>query len=95
MITRRQVGKVPQKKWHQVAASSFMVPLDKMVAVDPEEAAYNVVELMESKCVKEVLVNQNSLPLGFIARDGVRRFIRIHARSRTKQSFTSRLPVLK
>ena len=49
VISRRLIKRVPQNRWHQVWASSIMVPLEKTVTVGPEEAAYDVMEIMEGK----------------------------------------------
>ena len=81
VITRELIGRVPQNKWPETWATSVMVPLDRAVSVGPEEDAYSVMELMEQKAVKHVLVIKEGVPFGFIARDSLRHFPRVHAQS--------------
>ena len=89
VITRRLIEQVPRDQWQHCLASSVMVPLDRfrpdvleaegVVAVGPQEAAYNVIELMEGRRVKRVLVIEDGALLGTIDRDSMRRFARRRA----------------
>ena len=82
VITRRLVEHVPQHKWAETWAGSVMVALRGAVAVGPEERAYDLIELMDRKDVKEVLVIERGVLLGFISRDAIQRRAGMRAHSR-------------
>ena len=96
VIIQQSIEKIPRSQWDQIGPSSVMSPLDtlvadssneetplgRVVAVGPEEAAYHVMELMESKGLKRVLVIDQGVLLGFIGRDRLRSFTRLCSQSR-------------
>ena len=95
IVMLQLMDRVREQHWRQQRAMSVMLPLEMMaldwgsmdapqrrsVAIGPEEAAYNVMELMEGKNINRVLVLDRGVVLGFISRDTMKWYARAHARS--------------
>ena len=74
LVTRQMIKKVPRSRWHLQTAGSIVIPLERVPAVDPEEIAYRVVELMEERNVSYALVMDKDRALGSITSVSLRNY---------------------
>ena len=77
MVSRRALRKVLEHRRHETVMSDLMLPLATLVRVGPEDAAWDVLELMDSKGLQQVVVQDGSFQ-GLIERKNMERFLRPH-----------------
>ena len=87
LINRRLIQQVPQARWFETSAASIMAHLNgessEAVPVQPEDSAYDVMEMLDETDAKLALVIEDGVPLGFIRPESMRRFVRASDRVRT------------
>lgn len=76
LITLKVLSRIDSKQWPFTSVEAAMVPLTQIVMVQPEEDAFNVLELMQEKGVSLALVAQNGQLLGHISRESASRSMR-------------------
>ena len=81
IITPHIVKKVPGDKRHRTRAGSAMVPLEKLAAVGPQEGAYEVLELMDTRGADHVVVFDGGVLIGFIGRQSLLSAMKLHVAS--------------
>lgn len=79
VVTRGAIDRVPKARWAETTMGSLMEPLSKLVSVGPEEAANDVMDLLDGDGVEAVAVSEGTSLLGLIVRDNMRRFAKAHA----------------
>jgi CBS domain-containing protein len=76
LVTLHEIKRVPRDKWPATRVEDAMTKVDALLAVPPEEDAYNVVEKMAAEDVNQIPVVKAGQLVGIIARDSVLQFIR-------------------
>ncbi len=79
VVTRQAIDRIPKARWAETTTGSVMEPLTKLASVGPEEAANNVMDLLDGDGVEAVAVSDGAFLQGFIVRDNMRRFAKAHS----------------
>jgi Zn-dependent protease len=79
IVTLKAVKEVPRERWPVTTVDTVMVPLERAIAVSPEEDAHRVLEIMDESDVNQLLVIEGNRLIGLIGRDSIIRFIRTRA----------------
>ncbi|MFN3974577.1 MAG: site-2 protease family protein [Dehalococcoidia bacterium] len=77
LVTVHQVRQVPKERWAFTAIREAMAPMERLVAVHPQEDAYRVLEVLDEAGVNQVPVVQDGRVVGLITREHILHFLRV------------------
>ena len=76
IITLTDVRAVPRDQWQSTSVQAAMRPIGELCAVPPETNLREVVRMLDSKRISQVLVIKDGMVLGMIGHDQLLRLIR-------------------
>jgi Zn-dependent protease/CBS domain-containing protein len=79
LVTLKDVTTVPKERWPRQPLADVMVPLSKLVVVQPEAPLLAALQAMDDADVAQVPVARNGAVVGILTRDQVLRYIRTRA----------------
>lgn len=79
LVTVHNVKQAPREAWPQIRVRQVMVPLDRVIAVRPDQDLWSAFEQMSESGVNQLAVMEDGRLAGMLGRDAVIGFIRLHA----------------
>lgn len=79
MVSPDGIRSVPQSLWDATPVSAVMVPASKLLVVDPEDGALDILERMEESGVGEMPVVMGGVMLGIVVRQRLLHLIRLRS----------------
>lgn len=77
LVTVHQVRQVPKERWAFTPIRDALTPLERLVAVSPQEDAYRVLEVLDEAGVNQVPVVEDGRAVGLITREHILHFLRV------------------
>ncbi|GBD10785.1 Putative zinc metalloprotease Rip3 [bacterium HR23] len=77
LVTVHQVRQVPRERWAFTPIRDAMTPLERLVAVAPQDDAYRVLEVLDEAGVNQVPVVQDGQVVGLVTREHILHFLRV------------------
>ncbi len=79
LLTLGDISAIPARQRRHLTTQQAMVPLERLVKVEPETEVLTALQLMEEAKVKQVPVVKDNRVLGLLSRDGVFNHLRLRS----------------
>ncbi len=79
LITLHDVRAIPRELWGTKKVGESMTPLDKVVAVSPQEDLTTVLQILTEKDINQVPVVEDGRVVGMVGRDNLLAFVKVRA----------------
>jgi Zn-dependent protease/predicted transcriptional regulator len=79
LVTLQDVRAVPREAWETTSIEDIMSPIDRLVAVTPEENAADALDKLARRDVRQLPVLQDGGLVGLLRRQDIVRWLQIHS----------------
>jgi len=79
MLTLRDISQIPRPKWGFTTARQAMIPLDRLIHVDPKSELLGALQIMDNANVNQVPVVVSGELVGVLSREQIVHYLRARA----------------
>ena len=79
MITLRDISQIPQPKWRFTTIRAAMVPVNRMISIDPDTDLLAALQMMDSANISQIPVLADGELVGVLTREQIVHYLRTRA----------------
>ena len=79
MLTLRDITQIPRPKWGFTTARQAMIPMDRLIHVDPKSELLSALQIMDNANVNQVPVVKRDELVGVVSREQIVHYLRTRA----------------